>query len=100
MGGGLAVADVIEAIFELLPGDGGAVGPEVFAGDHLAEGVVLVNPVGAVGVGRPRSLFGDVHSFHDFKAFVSMVRNVSYIYQSEHRFLMTCIGVCAGGFPD
>ena len=50
VGGGLAVADVIEAVLELLSGDGGAVGPEMFAGGDLAEGVVLVNPVGGVGV--------------------------------------------------
>ena len=51
VGGGLAVADVIESVLELLAGDGGAVGPEAFAGGHLAEGVVLVNPVGGVGMG-------------------------------------------------
>ena len=49
--GVLAVADVIEAVLELLSGNRGAVGPEAFAGRDLAEGVVLVNPVGGVGVG-------------------------------------------------
>ena len=60
VGGGLAVADVIEAVLELLSGDGGAIGPEAFAGSDLAESVVLVNPVAAVGVGGAGALVGGV----------------------------------------
>lgn len=55
-----SAADVIETVFELLSGDGGAVGPEAFAGDHLADGVVLVNPVGGVGVRNAGALVGGV----------------------------------------
>ena len=79
VGGGLAVADVIEAILELLPGDGGAVGPEAFAGGYLAEGVVLINPVGTVGVGGAGALVGGVHSFRGFTASVSRVRADSFM---------------------
>ena len=69
--GGLAVADVIEAVLELLPGDRGAVGPEAFAGDYPAEGVVLIDPVGGDDLSEdngyrssPRNVLhaGNIHS--------------------------------------
>ena len=60
VGGGSAVANVIETVLELLPGDGGAIGPVVFAGGDLAESVVVVEPVGGVGVGDAGALVGGV----------------------------------------
>ena len=73
MGGGLAVADVIEAVIELLAGDGGAVRPRSVCRDNLAEGVVLVNPVGGFGVDGTGTLRGEVYYFRNFNAFVPMV---------------------------
>ena len=45
---GLAIADAIEVVFELLPGDGCSILPVALGGDHLAEVVVAVVPVAAV----------------------------------------------------
>jgi len=54
------VADGVEGVAKLLAGHGGAVGPIAFAGGHLAEGVVLINPVGAVREGVLGALVGGV----------------------------------------
>ena len=48
------------------------VGPEAFAGDYLAESVVLVNPVGTVGVRNTGALVGEVHFFRWLNALVPM----------------------------
>jgi len=55
-----AVANVVKAVFELLPQHRGAVGPEALASDELAQGIVLVEPVGTVRVGLGYPLVGQV----------------------------------------
>jgi len=47
-GRGLAVADVVKAVFKLLPGDGRAIAPILFAARDLTEGVVLIDPTRTV----------------------------------------------------
>ena len=54
------IADIIKPVIELLARDGRLVRPKLVPADHLTERVVVVKPVGAVGLAAAGALIGVV----------------------------------------
>ncbi len=54
------IANIIEAVLKLLAGNGCSIAPVFPARSHLAQGVIGVNPIRAIGQRRTRALVGAV----------------------------------------